>query len=126
MIGDAPIIDLLSEWLDLRLYLILNCSKFTMKDVLNLLAKQDTSISSIYPNFSKLSQFFFFTFPNSIIDCERAFSTMKRIKTRLRSQMTNVTLNHCRVSMEGLPLIEFNFDKCVDSWSRLKNRRIGI
>ena len=45
-IGDAPIIssdDVFSEWLDLRLYLILNCSKFTMKDVLNLLAKQDTT-----------------------------------------------------------------------------------
>ena len=31
---------------------------------------------------------------------------MKRIKTRLRSQMTNNSLNHCmRVSMVGLPLL---------------------
>lgn len=58
-IGDASIInsdELSSEWLDLRVYLILNCSSLRMKDVLCLLAKKETTISSIYPNFSKLSQ----------------------------------------------------------------------
>ena len=39
--------------------------------------------------------------------------------------MTNVTLNHCmKVSMVGLLLVEFDFDKCVDSWSRLKNQHL--
>ena len=124
-VGDATIIssdELSSEWLDLRVYLILNCSNFCMKDVLCLLAKKETTISSVYPNFSKLSQIFL-TLPISTADCERAFST--RIKTRLRNQMTNDTLNHCmRVSMEGQPLTEFDFEKSVTSWSSLKNRRI--
>ena len=39
--------------------------------------------------------------------------------------MTNKTLNRCmRVSMEGLPLVDFDFDKSIDAWSQLKNRRI--
>ena len=63
----------------------------------------------------------------STVDCERAFSTMKRIKTRLRSQMTNKTLNHCmRVSMEGLSLVDLDFDKSIDAWSQLKNRIITL
>lgn len=57
-IGDgAPIItsadQLSAEWLDLRVYLILNCTNLSTKNVLSLLAKQDTNISSVYPNFCK-------------------------------------------------------------------------
>ena len=126
--GDTPVVDkeeLSTEWFDLRIYLINNCSAVTLKDVLILLAKSDT-MSTVYRNFSKLSQIFL-TLPVSTADCERAFSTMKRIKTRLRSQMTNNTLNHCmRVSIEGLPLTDFNFDKSIDAWSKLRNRRITL
>ena len=58
-------------------------------------------------------------------DCERACSIMCRIKSRLRSEISNSTLNHCmRISMEGLPLQEFDFDAAVDAWSKLKNRRV--
>ena len=106
--GDTPIVDsdeLSTEWFDLRIYLINNCSTLSIKDVLILFAKSNTTISTVYPNFCKLAQLFL-TLPVSTADCERAFSTMKRIKTRLRSKMTNKTLNHCmRVSMEGLPLV---------------------
>ena len=63
----------------------------------------------------------------STADCEGACSTIKRIKTRLRSQMTNKTLNHCmHVSMEGLALVNFDFDKSINAWSQLKNRRITL
>ena len=127
--GDTPIVDkeeLSTEWFDARIYLISNCSTMSMKDVLTLLAKSDTTISTVNPNFCKLSQIFL-TLPVSTADCERTFSTMKRIKTRLRSQMTNNTLNHCmRVSMEGLPLVDFDFDKSIDTWSQLRNRRVTL
>ena len=50
---------------------------------------------------------------------------MKRIKTRLRSQMSNVTLNHCmRISTEAPALDSFDFDTVMNSWSSLKNRKI--
>ena len=98
--GDSPIEDLMSEWLELRVYLILNSSSMMMKEVLVMLAKQQALSSRVYPNFNKLC----LTLPIATVDCERAFSTMRRIKTHLRSQMINTTLNNCmRISMEGLP-----------------------
>ena len=78
--GDTPIVDkeeLLPEWFDARIYLVSNCSIMSMKDVLTLLTKSDTAISTVYPNFCKLSQFFL-TLPVSTADCERTFSTIKK------------------------------------------------
>ena len=83
-------------------------------------------LSIVYPNFCKLAQVCLIL-PLSTADCERAFSTtcMRRVKSRLRSQMNNSTLNHCmQISMEGHPLERFDFNKSVDTWSRLRNRRI--
>ena len=96
----------------------------TMKELLSSLALQDSTISVVYPNLSKLAQVFM-ALPIGTADCERGFSTMKRIKTRLRSQMSNVTLNHCmRISMEAPALDTFDFDTALNSWSALKKRRI--
>ena len=60
-ISDVHIINLdqlKEEWLDLRTHLIHYCSNFSKKDVLCLLAKQDTTTSSLYHNVCKLSQIF--------------------------------------------------------------------
>ena len=126
-LGDSPIIlcdDLKLEWLDFRIYMLSNYSKMLMKDVLTSLATQGSTISTAYPNLSKLAQICL-VLPISTADCERGFSTMKKIKTRLRSMISNVTLNHCmRISMEGQPFDKFDFDTAVNSWSMLKNRRI--
>ena len=44
----------------------------------------------------------YLTLPISTADCERAFSAMRRIKSHLRSQMTNGTLNDCmKISIYG-------------------------
>ena len=71
-----------------------NCTKMTMKELLSSLALQNSTatISVVYPNLSKLAQVFM-ALPIGTADCERGFSTMKRIKTCLRSQMSNVALN---------------------------------
>ena len=126
-LGDSPIIscdDLKLEWLDFRIYMLSNYSKMLMKDVLTSLATQGSTISTAYPNLSKLAQICL-VLPISTADCERGFSTMKKIKTRLRSMISNVTLNHCmRIPMEGQPFDKFDFDTAVNSWSMLKNRRI--
>ena len=62
----------------------------------------DTNIiSTVYPNLSKLAQICL-VLPIGTADCERGFSTMKRIKTCLQNQMSNVTINHCmQISMKG-------------------------
>ena len=101
-----------------------NCTKLTMKKHLSSLALQSSTVSVVYPNLSKLAQVFL-VLPVSTADCERGFSTMKRIKSRLRSQMTNETLNHCmHASIEAPALQTFDFDTSVKSWSTLTKRRI--
>ena len=92
--------------------------------MLRLLANQESSLNLVYPNFAVLSRICL-TLPISTADCERAFSTMRRIKSRLRSQMNNDTLNDCmKISIDGPALQEFDFDSAVKNWSKLKNRRI--
>lgn len=123
--GDHAIVvdDLKAEWSDLQLYLCMHCRNLSMADVLKMLTT-DTTLLLIYPNFVKLAQVCL-TLPISTADCERAFSTMRRIKTHLRSEMNNTTLNHCmRISIEGPKLQDFDFDSAVHTWSGLWNRCI--
>ena len=126
-IGDSPPINcdaLLTEWFDMRVYMILNCQSKSMREMLPLLAKPDGSLSIAYPNTSKLAQIGLLL-PISTVDCERAFSTMRRIESRLRSEMSNATLNHCmRISFEGPCMEEFDFNTAIETWSNLKKRRI--
>ena len=80
------------EWYDLRSYLYLSCRTMSMGDVLNLLAT-NTTLHCTLSNFTKLA-LVCLCFPLTTTDCERAFPTMCRVKTRLRGQMINKTLNH--------------------------------
>ena len=94
------------EWSDLRIYMNLNCSTKTMKDMLQSLSASTNVLSTVYPNFSKLATACLLL-PLNTVDCERAFSSMHRIKSCIRSQMNNSTLNHCmRISIEDVSLID--------------------
>jgi len=89
--GEPPLIfkvGLSHEWTNLRVYMILHCKNKSMKEMLKLLANQGSSLHLVYPNFAVLSRICL-ALPISTADCERAFSTMRRIKSRLRSQMNN-------------------------------------
>ena len=100
----------------------MHCRNLAMADVLKMLTTD--MLLLVYPNFVKLARVCL-TLPISTADCERAFSTMQRIKTRLRSEMNNTTLNHCmRISIKGPKLQDFDFDSAVRTWSGLQNRRI--
>ena len=89
-----------------------NFAGMTAKELFSLVGSGNNATASVYPNVCRLAQIFL-TLPISTADCKQGFSTIKRIKTRLRSQMSNETLNHCML----------NFDS---AWSALKNRRITI
>ena len=106
-IGDTLFVlseELMVEWSDLRTYMILNSSSKTNADMLQVLSDCMSILSTLYPNFNKLAQVCSLL-PLSTVDCERAFSTMRRIKSRLRSQVNNSTLNNCmRISMDRPPL----------------------
>ena len=61
----------------------------------------------------------------STADCERCFSTMKRVKTDLRNRMSTQTLDKLqRIRIEGPTISEFNFNEAVQEWSQLRNRRL--
>ena len=61
----------------------------------------------------------------STTDCERCFSTMKRVKTDLRNRMSTTTLDKLlRIRIEGPDLPQFNFKEAVKRWKDVKNRRL--
>ena len=87
---------------------------------------QQTSLQHIFPNLHKLAVIAL-VIPMSSADCERGFSALKRIKTKLRNRLSNRILNHLlTISIEGPKLEEFDFERAADIWGAQKNRRITV
>ena len=60
--------------------------------------------------------------PVSTAECERAFSSMKRVKTELRNRLKTSTLDCLmRISIEGPPSSDFNFERAADIWGGMRN-----
>ena len=79
------------------------------------------SLCELFPFISKLLVRAL-VLPVCTADCERCFSTMKRIKTDLRNRMNTATLDKLlHIRIEGPDLIHFNFREAVRRW---KNRRL--
>ena len=112
--GDTPLVHtefLKVELCDLTTYTILNYQNKTMNEVSGAFSDNTSALSTLYPNFCKLAQVCLLL-PLNTADCECAFSTMRRVKSRLQRQMNNSTLNKCMtISMEGHPLGTFDFKK---------------
>ena len=83
---------------------------------------QQTSLQHIFPNLHKLAVIALVILMSSA-DCERGFSALKRIKTRLWNRILNHLLT---ISIEGPKLEEFDFEKAADIWGAQKNRRITV
>ena len=97
----------------------------TLHQMQQLLAGSST-LKSLYPNLST-SASLALILPVSTADCERAFSAMKRVKTELQNHMSTKALNPLlQIHIEGPKMEEFNFDKAVDTWGKMKNRRITV
>ena len=62
-----------------------------------------------------------------VADCERGFSKMKMIKTRIRSRMCQETLNSLMMaSIEGPTVQDFPYEKACQLWSSLRNRKLTL
>ena len=124
--GDSPQVssdDTKVEWEIFVIFMINNCKTKTMRDVLQMLL-QNVTLKSMYPNLSTLAAICQ-VLPVTTVDCERAFSAMKRIKSQLRSTMKTKTLNHLLlISIEGPELDKFDFNRALQTWGKQKNRRI--
>ena len=81
------------DWQSFRVYMMQNCREMSMKQVVSTLATSK-SLGSAYPQLLKLAQICLIL-PVSTADCERGFSAMVRVKSKLRNEMSNKTLNCC-------------------------------
>ena len=112
-----------AEWITLKHVLVKDFH--TTVEVMQTLASDDT-LSSLDPSFSKLSSVALIL-PVSTADCERGFSTLKRIKTVPRNRLKTQTLDMLiRISSEGPEITKFNFDNAATVWGSKTNRKIHI
>ncbi|CAH1242606.1 ZNF862 [Branchiostoma lanceolatum] len=112
------------EWIAFRQHLGRYRRK-TPKDMCYVLSANPT-LGCQYPNIQRLYQRMV-VIPVHTADCERAFSTLKRVKTRLRSTLTTANLNHLlRISIEGPAIANFDFDRAVVRWGAMRNRRLLV
>ena len=95
----------------------------TINDVL----KEIFSLKTAFPNLVKLLQLVL-TIVLSTASCERSFSALKRIKTYLRSTMTEQCLNNVALlSIERKEAEPLSFDNIIDRFAAAdKNRRITL
>jgi hypothetical protein len=65
--------------------------------------------------------------PVSTVDCERGFSTMKRIKTRLRSSLRQETLDQLmRISELGPPQDQVDWSAVLKIWNSQRQRKLLV
>ena len=93
----------------------------TFSDIVN---EFKLSFKSCFPQLSILLKIFL-SVPISSASCERAFSCMKRLKTDLRSSMTQERVSSCAIlNIEMENLYKLNLNETIDSFANQKNRRI--
>ena len=123
---DAPVNaeELRKEWESFSVMLVDHYSKAKTREVLRDLASDKLRPVYVYPQLAHLACISL-TIPFSTADCERAFSTMKRVKTPLRNRLKTTTLDWLlRISIEGPDLNDFDFELAVNKWCAIRNRRI--
>ena len=117
--ADIIIEDLRSEWVALKQLLSQRYRETKCKYL--ILMSSDATLTTMFPNFAVLASIALII-PISTAECERCFSSMKRIKTTLRNRMETTTLDQLmRISNEGYKP-EFNFDKAAGLWGSLRQR----
>ena len=78
--------------------------------------------STMFPNLAKLAAIELLL-PVTTVDCERGFSTLLRVKTKLRNRLSNKILNYLlMISIEGPHPTDFPYDVACDIWSQMKKR----
>ena len=115
-----------AEWKLFRRVILRQFKSRSLQDVLSKLINSG-DISIAFPNLSNLAAIVE-VLPVTTATVERTFSSMKLIKTRLRSRMGEDTLEHTmRICIEGPDrLTNDMLEEIVDHYKGLKNRRIVL
>ena len=127
-VGDQADVDeptLKMEWDGFKFFMEQSFKEKSMNEVLKLLVG-DKTISHLYPQLRKLAAVALIL-PISTAECERAFSTMIRIKTALSNRLITTNLDHLmRISINGPNSTDFDFSKAATAWGNQRQRRIKI
>ena len=132
-----PLLDreeLLSEWKIFRHAFLLEKKSImehrkdlvspSMQDILAEMEKSHT-YEGIFPETWKRLNIML-ALPVSTASVERSFSQMKLIKTRLRSRLSDMNLEHLmKIAIEGPPLTDVDFSEILDIFKQ-KNRYISL
>ncbi len=124
--------ELLSEWKLFRLALLVEKKAImehkeesvspSMQEILDEMNKSHT-YRGIFPETWKLLNITM-ALPVDTATVERSFSEMKLIKTRLRSRLSDLNLEHLmKISIEGPPLTDVDLNAIFDIFKQ-KNRRL--
>ena len=128
--GTHGVVDSQATKLEFRTFNIVIASnpglkQLTMRQLMSHVIKTP-EFNVMFPNLMKLATIGLLL-PMSTVDCERGFSTLSRVKTKLRNRLSNRILNYLlTISMEGPPPSEFPYDDACDIWARMRNRRIQV
>ena len=126
--GDNPDIDcsaLESEWKSIKHFMSRAYRNTDMRSFLKLLVS-DATLKDLFPQMSRLASIALIL-PVSTAECERCFSAMNRIKANLRNRLQTSTL--CQlitISVEGMPLEHFEFEKAASIRGSMNKRRISV
>jgi hypothetical protein len=115
-----------AEWKIFRRGMFTKFKSSTAKEVTHALLSNST-LSSAFPNLATLAKIVS-VLPVATATVERSFSNMKLVKTRLRSQLGDDTLDHAmRVCIEGPErLNNDSLEAITDNWKEQKSRRLHV
>ncbi|CAH1242701.1 Hypp6960 [Branchiostoma lanceolatum] len=86
----------------------------------------DAILAELYPSMKLLASVLI-SIPVSAVHSERDFSTLRRVKTRLRSSFKKDTLNQLLTTRTVGPHIDmFDFDAAATTSGEMRNRRISV
>ena len=88
---------------------------------------QDGMLKGIYPQLSVAAEIFLVA-PISTAAIERNFSTMNRILTKLKSQLTTQHVDQLmRITIEGADTLDDEIkEEIINYWKKLKPRRLPV
>jgi hypothetical protein len=97
----------------------------SMAEFLSHILSNATTYKTLFPNFTKLAAIAAVIITNTA-ECERAFSTMKRIKSRFRIQLLPSTLDDLmRISIAKAG-VDYDVSAALRIWASRKKRKIRI
>ena len=116
------VIECEQEWIGFRE--IIRENNMACTTIMNELLK--CSYSLAYPLLAELASCAL-SLPVSNAECERGFSALKRTKTILRNRLSTKSLNAIlHITLNGPGRHNFDFQRAIDKWGKLRNRRLTV